>query len=129
MRFTFPSVKAGSIVEYRFQSTMKHYGGLEDWFFQRDIPVVLSKYMLYIVPGYEFTYQVHKNSNYEIKVVPEAKEGRVFFEMHNIPGLDDEPYMDARRDYTQRVMFQLSGYGSGSSNKRIYITSWDELTK
>ena len=129
VRFTFPSIKAGSIVEYRFQSTMKHYGGLEDWFFQRDIPVVLSKYMLYIVPGYEFTYQVRKSSNHEIKVVPEAKEGRVFFEMRNIPGLDDEPYMDARRDYTQRVMFQLSGYGSGSSNKRKYMTSWDELTR
>ena len=30
--------------------------------------------------------------------------------MNNIPGLVDEPYMDARSDYLQKVIFQLSGF-------------------
>lgn len=126
MSFAFPSVKAGSIIEYKFKSTMKHYGGLEDWYFQREIPVAFSKYMLYIPPGLEFTYQVFKSSQLPIKVEPDAREGRIMFEMKNIPGLDDEPYMDARKDYIQRVIFQLSGYGN---NQRKYMTSWDAVTK
>ncbi|MBC7827180.1 MAG: DUF3857 domain-containing protein [Chitinophagaceae bacterium] len=129
VRFTFPSVKAGSIIEYRYQSTMKHYGGLEDWSFQKDIPVVQSKYVLYILPSYEFTYQVFKNNSFDIKIEPDTRDGRVLFEMKNIPGLEDEPYMDARRDYIQRVAFQLSGYGTGNFDKKKYMTSWDELTK
>jgi hypothetical protein len=127
--FAFPSVKAGSIIEYKYQSTMKHYGGLEDWSFQTEIPVVHSKYQLYILPGYEFAYQVQKSSVLEIKIEPHDKDGWVLFEMKNIPGLDDEPYMDARRDYLQRVTFQLSGYGSGNFSKKKYMTSWDEVTK
>jgi Domain of Unknown Function with PDB structure (DUF3857) len=128
VRFTFPSVKAGSIIEYRYRSTMKHYGGLDDWHFQKEIPVVLSKYQLYILPNYEFAYQVYKNSTFPIKVETEPKEGRARFEMQNIPGLDDEPYMDARRDYIQRVTFQLSGVGN-RYGRRNYMTSWDEVIK
>lgn len=124
--FAIPSVKAGSIIEYRFQSTMKHYGGLEDWYFQREIPVVFSKYVLYIPSGLEFTYQVFKSNELPVKVEPDARDGKIMFEMKNIPGLDDEPYMDARRDYIQRVIFQLSGYGN---DRRKYMTSWDEVTK
>lgn len=129
IRFTFPSVKPGSIIEYRYKSTMKHYGGLEDWYFQRDIPVVHSKYLLYVLPRYEFTYQVFKSGALAVNIQSDKRDGQISFEMKNIPGLDDEPYMDARRDYIQRVAFQLSGYGTGNFDKRKYMTSWDELTK
>ena len=125
----FPSVKAGSIIEYTYRSTMKHYGGLDDWEFQREIPVVLSKYLLYIVPNAEFAYQVRKSDRYPIKVDLQKKDARVSFEMENLPGLGDEPYMDARKDYLQRVIFQLSGFASRGSDKRNVMTTWSELTK
>lgn len=32
--FTFPAIKVGSIIEYKYQSNMKHYGGLQDWEFR-----------------------------------------------------------------------------------------------
>lgn len=129
VRFTFPSVKAGSIVEYQYQSTVKHYGGLGDWFFQKEIPVVLSKYLLYVPPRYEFAYQVLKSKSFDIKIDQDSRNGLVLFEMQNIPGLDDEPFMDARKDYLQRVTFQLSGYGASSFDRRKYMTSWNELTQ
>lgn len=129
VRFTFPSVKAGSIIEYQYQCTVKHYGGLGDWFFQKEIPVVLSKYLLYVPPRYEFAYQVLKSKSFDIKIDQDSRNGRVLFEMQNIPGLNDEPFMDARRDYLQRVTFQLSGYGASSFDRRKYMTSWNELTR
>lgn len=128
VRFTFPSVKAGSIIEYRYQSVMQHYGGLEDWYFQKEIPVVHSKYRLYIPPRAEFTYQVYKSNAFDIKIDRDLQAASVLFEMKSIPGIGDEPYMDARRDYTQRVTFQLSAYVSNYSTRK-YLTSWDELTK
>jgi hypothetical protein len=45
-------------------------------------------------------------------------EGRVYFEMNNIPGLRTEPYMDAQRDYIQKVIFQLSGYTNRLGSKQ-----------
>lgn len=128
VRFTMPAIKAGSIIEYRYKSTMKNYNGLDDWHFQREIPVVQSKFRIYILPNYEFAYKVYKASNMELKVNSDPQGGNAIFEMENIPGLENEPYMDARRDYIQRVTFQLSGYGGGF-NKRKYLTSWDDVIK
>ena len=126
--FALPDVRVGSIIEYTYISTLKHYGYLRDWHFQNALPVVQSKYQLYIIPGYEFAYQVYKSDSLNITVKPDGKNGRISFEMNNVPALDEEPYMDSRQDYIQRVTFQLSGRYQGSSMKG-YVTTWDELTK
>ncbi len=131
--FTFPSVKVGSIIDYKYQSTMKHYGGLKDWYFQSEYPVVSSQYMLHILPNYEFAYSVFKKNEWNVNIKPEPELGRVSFKMENIPGLDPEPYMDSRRENLQRVAFQLSGSStvdySGSTSKKKYMTNWNEVIR
>jgi len=130
MIFTFPGVKVGSIIEYKYQSFMKHYGGLRDWYFQQYLPVAKSQYKLHIAPHLEFTYKVVKSDDMPVEVKPEPQQATVYFEMNNVPGLDDEPYMDAREDYIQKVTFQLSGYNRGDgAGKKNYMTTWDEVTK
>jgi len=107
---------------------MKHYGGLQDWYFQWDIPVVKSKYKLIVFPGAEFAYQVQKSPKYAVDVNTSSSDGSVSFEMNNLAGLTDEPYMDAREDYIQKAMFQLSGLTRPNHNRR-YSTTWPELSK
>ena len=131
--FAFPSVKVGSIIEYKYRSTMKNYGGLRDWYFQSEYPVVSSEYMLHILPNFEFAYRVFKKDEWNISIKPEPSFGRVTFKMENIPGLDPEPYMDSRRDNLQRVAFQLSGSNmvdyNGSVSKTRHMTNWNEVIK
>jgi len=127
--FTFPAIQAGSIINYKYRSTMKHYGGLEDWNFQERVPVLKSKYKLFILPNVEFAYRVNKSPELPIVIEKVASEGSVNFEMQNIPGLGDEPYMDSRNDYLQKVTFQLSGYAMGTENSKKYMTSWDEAMR
>lgn len=127
--FAFPAIHAGSIIEYKYRSIMKHYGGLEDWNFQEELPVLVSKYTLIILPNMEFAYRVNKAPEIPITVKQQTGSGGVYFEMRNIPGLGDEPFMDARRDYLQKVIFQLSGYGAGRFGQKKYMTSWDEVTR
>jgi len=127
--FTFPAIQAGSIINYKYRSTMKHYGGLEDWNFQERLPVLQSKYKLFILPNVEFAYRVNKSPELPIVVKKVASEGSVNFEMQNIPGLGNEPYMDSRNDYLQKVTFQLSGFAMGTQNSKKYMTSWDEAIR
>jgi hypothetical protein len=127
--FTFPNIKAGSIIEYKYRSFMKNYNGLGDWYFQKELPVVKSKYLLTILPNTEFTYGITKEDN--IPVIADAKKetGKVYFEMNNIPALTDEPFMDAREDYLQKVVFQLSGYNNNGAGKAKFMTSWNEVIR
>ena len=39
LTFTFPQVKAGSIIEYSYKTTLGFEGGFPDWDFQGDLPV------------------------------------------------------------------------------------------
>jgi hypothetical protein len=126
IKFAMPNVKAGSIIEYEYQSNMKHYGGLSDWIFQNDIPTVKSCYLLTVLPGSEFAYNVQKKSNYPIIIKPIPDVGKIYFEMNNIPGLKFEPYMDAVKDYLQRVEFQLSSYTSRFGNKTNVTQTWKD---
>lgn len=124
VKFAMPAVKTGSIIEYSFVSVMKHYGGLDDWKFQSDIPTMKSSYMLQVLPSAEFTYSVQKKKDYNITIKPIADLGRIYFEMNNIPALRFEPFMDATRDYIQRVIFQLSGLTNRYGHKMNINTTW-----
>ena len=122
VKFAFPEVKAGSILEYNYTSTQKNYGGLKEWIFQEDIPVLKSSYLLTILPNAEFTYAVQKSENLQIDIKPNSAEGKIGFEMDNIPGLRDEKYIDSKNDYLQKVSFQLSKYKTMN-----IMTTWDKV--
>lgn len=126
--FAFPEAKVGSILELKYLVTAKHYGGLRDWAFQQDIPVVKSRYRLNIDPNVEISYLVQYNPTYKVDVQNDKAEPAVTFTMNNIPGLTDEPYMDARRDYIQKVIFQTTKYLSGGSVLN-YMSSWKEVSR
>lgn len=135
MSFAFPAVKTGSILDLKYVSTMKHYGGLDKWEFQDRLPVVSSKYDLLIRPNLEFSYVFHKRPDYKAIVKQNPSTGSIYFEMNNIPALDYEPYIDSRKDYLQHVEFQLSGlsttsgaYG-GSTSTRKYMDTWESVSR
>ncbi|GAB2810644.1 DUF3857 domain-containing protein [Ferruginibacter profundus] len=125
--FAFPSVKEGSIIEYQYESIMKDYRGLSDWYFQDEMPVMISRYHLRMLNDKQFSYRLKKKPELETTVLEEP--GKVFFEMMNVPALKDEPFMDARIDNIQRVSFQINNFYSrwGSTSYSAPLLSWNRL--
>ena len=128
LTFAIPNVKVGSIIEYKYESVKKSYGGLKDWIFQKDIPVLLSTYELYVIPNHQFAYSVYKSNYLPIDIKPDQSQGKITFTMKGIPGLRDEPFMAADRDYLQRVTFQLSGYTNYFGDNKN-INTWTDVTR
>jgi hypothetical protein len=126
--FALPNIKVGSIIEYEYESVKKHYGGLDDWYFQKDIPVMLSSYKLYILPNTSFNYVVHKADFMKISVESNAEAGSATFEMKDIPGLRDEAYTTSYKNYLQRVSFQLSSITQRGAEMK-YSNTWKELNR
>jgi hypothetical protein len=124
IKFAMPAVRAGSIIEYHYVSIMKHYGGLDKWEFQSDIPTLKSSFLLEILPRAEFAYTIQKKRDLQIYVKPLPDLGRIYFEMNDVPALRTEPYMDASRDYIQKVNFQLAGYVNAFGSKMDVNTTW-----
>lgn len=122
VKFDFPGLKAGSILEYYYTSTKKNYGGLKNWVFQEEIPVLKSHYLLTILPNAEFAYAVQKSPDLPIDVKSDRLNGQISFEMDNIPGLRNEKYIDSKNDYFQKVSFQLSKF-----QDEHYMTTWEKV--
>ncbi len=112
LTFSFPEAKAGSIIEYRYKIDAQDMYALMNWNFQQEIPVLYSKYVVDFPKEFEvavaqFCSQPVKQSfktkdNHEIQV----------FEMENLPGLRDEPYISSEKDYLQRVEPRIVAYNS-----------------
>ncbi|MEO6455137.1 MAG: DUF3857 domain-containing protein [Ginsengibacter sp.] len=129
LKFTLPNVKVGTIVDYEYTTTAKNYNGLDDWYFQSDMPTVLSRYHLTMIPTAEFAYVVHKSSDIPVKISSDKSSGSTMFEMKNIGGLRYEPFMDAAKNYLHYVEFQYSGSLSRSGSKINYMTTWKESAR
>ena len=125
--FTFPEVHEGSIIEYTYTRVRKSYRAVDYWYFQDELPVYSSSFHFTILPVATFNYRVLKSAHYNCDVKPDEREGAIGFEMKNIPGLPDEPYMDSRNDYLQRVELQLAMVRDGSYNNK-FVSSWEEAS-
>jgi hypothetical protein len=129
IKFTFPSVKVGSIIEYQYTSEMKHYGGLQEWLFQQELPISKSAYLLTLLPNTEFSYMVTKKPEYEMNIIPYQSKGKVYYEMVNIPALKSEPFMNALNDYIQKVEFKLSSYKNTFGGTEKVNQTWKSLAE
>lgn len=118
--FTLPNVKAGSIIEYKFNWNTNSWDDFPDWDFQEKIPVRYSEIETVIPDIMYYRPQIHL-------VLPLAKmttktEGRSLMDegqaypynqettvrgVANIPSLTDEPYMSSFKDNVQSLSFQL----------------------
>jgi hypothetical protein len=126
--FAFPGVRVGSILEYSYRIMAKHYGMLRDWTFQSGLPVYRSSFELKVIPTREISYLVQYNPAYGVKAEPNKMTNSVFFEMKNLPSLTDEPYMDAKQDYIQKVIFQTTRYATSFGTQNS-MRSWNDVAK
>ncbi|MGB4843347.1 MAG: DUF3857 domain-containing protein [Ferruginibacter sp.] len=137
MIIAFPEVKVGSIIEYSFSIETESIS-LNDWYFQRRIPVRYSEYRLKIPKFFRFSIQPNIvdpiEDKQEVKTESiSASEG--FYEvevltsryiMRNLVGIKDEPFMGAAKDYMQRIEFHLTqiDYGNRTDDRR---TKWADI--
>jgi len=98
--FTFPEVKVGSIIEYKYKKTGI---GLIDWYFQESIPVKFSHFKLDFPQ--EVIVSVHPvcSRSYEEKNQTTASRYTKDYVMKNIPAFRDEQYIINEDFYKDRL--------------------------
>jgi hypothetical protein len=100
--FTFPDVQAGSIIEYKWMQVWSGFA-LEDWYFQRSIPVKYSRYRCDFPNEIEVYASPFCVLPYEAKRDSKGTRAIQNYSMKNIPALRDEPYISCDKDYLQRI--------------------------
>ncbi len=124
--FTFPEVKVGSIIEYKY----KHNGiGLINWYFQHSIPVKVSRYVLDFPDYIQMRNTPFCSRKYERK--EESKGARVAqsYLMKEIPGFRNESNVINEEAYMDRLETTISAYKEASGLWKNRNINWLQVIR
>lgn len=137
--FTFSGVKVGSILEFRYQHIIPGLFNLEDWKFQRGIPVRRSMFT-FKQPGiFSYTYELRGAGKVQGPAQSQYKDDLGSFTdlpfyqyqwvAHDVPSMDEEPLAANIEDYRSAIRLQLTEYRSYNGVKQEVLSTWDKLRK
>ncbi|MDE3235782.1 MAG: DUF3858 domain-containing protein [Bacteroidota bacterium] len=129
-KFTFPDLKEGCIIEYRYTIKSPYYSRLRSWYFQDKYPVIWSEYKVMIPPMFNYVVErkgvlpftidsfATKFKHYSIFLPGESYgPGQVFtvsgdakflmMAIKNVPAFKEESYTSSSSNYISSVKFQL----------------------
>jgi len=140
--FTFPNVKAGSVIEFKYKRTVNSPWDLPDWFFQEDVPVRHSELITTIPDWFYFRTQQRSArpfSKYSTSVESRSisngannnptmfNENKTQYVMSQVPSMVREPYMRSEADNLQCMYFQLTNYNPPAGFSQTYSNTWAKV--
>jgi Domain of Unknown Function with PDB structure (DUF3857)/Transglutaminase-like superfamily len=118
LRFTLPDLKPGCIIEYRYSITEKESSFIAPWYFQDEIPNLLSACKI-TMPYYSSltkriigNFSVEEGSAFIQSNGTDKQKVQRSFAVRNIPSFKSEPFMSSSNDYKQKIEFLLDPYES-----------------
>ncbi len=128
-KFAMPNVKVGSIIDLKYSIT-SYLIFLRDWYFQYNIPVMLSKFETRIPLDFGvkkiLTGYIPMNK-YENKI--RNSETEFSFEVSNVPAFEEEPPMTSKENYISKVSFTINNVMPIPGIEFDYATTWDIINK
>ncbi|MCG2617805.1 DUF3857 domain-containing protein [Terrimonas sp. NA20] len=123
--FTFPAVKVGSVIEFRY----KHVNaGLVDWYFQRSVPVQYSRFKIDMPEEIEVSVTPHTNRPYDKKREESGRRYKDSYSMTNVPSFHDEPFIINEDFYMDRLETKITALVIDGRRKSRTV-SWLDVIK
>lgn len=111
IRFAFPNVKPGTVIEYKFEKIEKDIFRFDPWFFQSSIPTQLSILKIVLPPKYDLRHRIISGIPVIIDQQDKTKNrqpaGQVSYMLRNVPGFRAEPFMSSVKDNLYRIDFSI----------------------
>ncbi len=127
VRFSFPDVKVGSILEYQYIKVFNEFIPNFEWSFQSsELPTMVSEYEVDIdkhldVKTFYNSPRLLKNFGYE---------KRDHWELYDLPAIKNEPFFYTTNDYIERIQVQLVGVYDLNESRTYYtnfLNTWGDL--
>ncbi|SKA03274.1 DUF3858 domain-containing protein [Sediminibacterium ginsengisoli] len=146
-KFTFPGIKEGSIIEYRFEVRSPFYTNLRSWRFQGEYPCLWSEYKVTIPPMFDYLRTQQGYIPYTIDTVSKVFKSYSISEQNlntqrtenfningeatmawwaikDVPAFRAESYSTVSRNLMSRIAFQLRSIRFSDTYTRHYVKSW-----
>jgi transglutaminase-like putative cysteine protease len=139
LRFTFPNLTEGCVVEYKYTLETDGVFTLPEWYFQEEIPVRYSEIYLEMPRylNYVTLQQGAKLTKQEAEVIERTMDGldrgttvqfvAARYALAGAPALREEPFITTMEDYYTRLRFQLSSVSFPGRPTEQILSTWPKL--
>lgn len=149
-KFTFPNIKAGSIIEYEYKIKSDFIFNLQPWDFQGEFPRLWSEYNFAMPSFYNYVTLSQGYHPFAIKTSSTSRSSfnmadirgsgateRVDFNanvvdyrwvMKDVPSLKEESFTSTLRNHISRIEFQLASIGEPFTPRQV-MSSWKMAAK
>ncbi|MDB5154630.1 MAG: hypothetical protein JWR54_3381 [Mucilaginibacter sp.] len=124
--FSFPDVKPGSIIEFKYTQENASISDFPDWYFQSDLPTRYSEFSCTIPDILQYKNLIRVNQPF-VKNVTDNNGKPTDIALANIPSLSDEPFMSSRYDNLQCILYQLISITSNYTFTHTYSDTWEKV--
>ncbi len=140
LKFTFPNVQNGSILEYKYTLVTPYFFDMDGWEFQNDLPTIYSFFQTVLPVNIKYSRVLYgskkldNHSNYIKKndfLIP-SNNGHVdsevnIYVMKNIPSFEEERFMLSRKNYISRIAYEPLSYKPFHGEEKVYTRSWKDV--
>jgi len=139
LKFALPSVKEGSVFEYKYTLVSPYYFYPRDFVFQRTIPVIYSVYQIRFPEYFRFNKEVRGYEPIKVVSTPENEHfliggnslscnaEEITAEVNDLPALKDEEFVWNYNDYKSQINFEISGVTITGVYYKDFSNSWNKI--
>lgn len=135
--FSFPDLVEGAVIEYQYTKSSALLEELPSWYFQEDIPVRWSEYVLEIPSWYQYQELVRGgkpfiNDSARVKKgfsftgPPSILQRRIVY--REMPALLEAPLIKTMDDYRAHIRFFLEAVGTDDVRSFLF-TNWQDAAR
>ncbi|MBF6608512.1 MAG: DUF3857 domain-containing protein [Flavobacterium sp.] len=134
-KLTFPDVKEGTIIEFKYTHTTYNTIELADYYFQEEIPVNFAYYRMATPDPFDYNrtltgYLQPMRSDETINHTGGSyKEHRVTFKVNDAPALKDEDYVNNINNYRSCIKHELASKTASNGAVENFATNWEAVSK
>lgn len=140
LKFTFPNVQNGSILEYKYTLVTPYFFDMDGWEFQHELPTIYSFFQTVLPVNIKFNRVLygskkldnHRNLLKKDDFLIPSNNGHVdsevnIYVMKDIPSFQEEDYMLSKKNYISRVAYEPLSYKPFHGEEKIYTRSWKDV--
>jgi len=140
LKFAMPAMRAGCIIEYKYEIWSPYNYGIPTWYFQSDIPKIYSEYNVHIPSC--FNYNILLKGPLKLtKNVAKAERScftingvtnpcsDITYAIADVPAFIEEEYTSSPNNFKSAIKFELADYTLYFGEAQKFTSDWKDIDK
>jgi len=140
LKFTFPNIQNGSILEYKYTIVSPYFYDLDGWVFQHELPTIYSRFQSELPLQFRYNrilygpkkLAVEKAQLYENGFRLPSDNGyapteKNLYVMVDIPSFTEEAYMLSKKNYLSRIVYEPLAFKAFYGWDQVFTRTWKDV--